>query len=408
MAETSLFLRAYEGRAPFAKRRLLLLVAAAFLGLPMLPSTIGTVEASRYAFTSHTFTPCGATGRDGPVLAQCTSAYTTSWDSDTSNFNITTLGIQRWTVPVTGLYEITAAGARGGGSNPGSGRIVRGRVMLNVNEVLRIMVGQEGVVSTSSPVTGGGGGGSFVATSSNVALVVGGGGGGSADSAAGSHGSTTTCGITGTNSGAAGGCDGAGGGSRRFSGGGAGFTSNGTTKTHSSEAAVPASFVNGGAGGGGGLSTDTGGGHGGFGGGGASCACATGGGGGGGGYGGGGGGGPQDWGAYGGGGGGGSYVVGTASAVNTNVGTRAGAGYVTIEIVAPVITQMTPSVSSPSNVSALDYSIMFSESVTGFTTSDITITGTSTGCRSSPSPAVVRGRTCCRSPRPRSPRALSS
>ncbi|MFN5651473.1 MAG: hypothetical protein ACK49M_08390, partial [Actinomycetes bacterium] len=66
MAERSLFLRAYEGRAPFAKRRLLLLVAAAFLGLPILPSTIGTVDASRYAFTSHTFTPCGATGSNGP------------------------------------------------------------------------------------------------------------------------------------------------------------------------------------------------------------------------------------------------------------------------------------------------------------------------------------------------------
>ena len=379
MAERSLFLRAYEGRAPFAKRRLLLLVAAAFLGLPILPSTIGTVDASRYAFTSHTFTPCGATGSNGPVLSQCTSAYNTSWAGLTSNFNITTQGIQQWTVPVTGLYEITAAGARGGGSNPGSGRIVKGRVLLNVNEVLRIIVGQEGVVSGGSSLTGGGGGGSFVATSSNVALVVGGGGGGSADSGAGSAGSTTTCGITGTNTGAPGGCDGAGGGARRFSGGGAGFTSNGTTKLHSSEAAVPASFVNGGVGGVGGLPGGGHGGHGGFGGGGGSCACSTGGGGGGGGYGGGGGGGPQDWGAYGGGGGGGSYVIGSATAVNTNVGTRAGAGYVTIEIVAPVVSQMTPSVSSPSNVSALDYSISFSESVTGFGTDDITLTGTSAG-----------------------------
>ena len=376
MADTSLFLRAYDGSAPFAKRRLGLLLALLFLAVPLIPSSFGSADAAAYSFLSHTFTPCGATGRLGPTLANCTSAYTTTWDDNASYFNVSS-GIQLWTVPVSGLYQFTVAGAKGGGTNAAAGRIVRGQVLLTEGDVIKILVGQAGLVGTGDAATGGGGGGSFVATSANVPMFVAGGGGGSGGSFAASAGSTSTAGDVGRNSGGAGGTGGNGGSAVRFAGGGAGFTGNGTTKTHTAEAAVPQSFVNGGNGGGGGLNTTGSGGHGGFGGGAGSCVCSTGGGGGGGGYSGGGGGGPIDWGAYGGGGGGGSFVMASATSVNTNYGTQSGAGYVTVEIVAPVITAFTASVANPTNVSSLSYDITFSESVTGFTTSDITLGGTS-------------------------------
>ena len=376
MAEKPLFLRAYEHRAPFAKRRLGLLLLVAFLIVPMLPSAFTPASAASYAFLSHTFTTCGATGKSGPTLTNCTSAYNTTWDDNTANFNVSA-GIQLWTVPVSGLYQFNVAGARGGGSAPGAGRIVTGRVLLTEGDVLKIIVGQEGIVGTGNAATGGGGGGSFVATSTNTPMFVAGGGGGSAESYAGVAGSTTTCGTSGAGSGAAAGCDGAGGSPYRFAGGGAGFTSNGTTKLHTSEASIPQSFVNGGVGGGGGLNSSTSGGHGGFGGGAGSCVCSTGGGGGGGGYGGGGAGGPSDWGAYGGGGGGGSFVTASATSVNTNVGTQAGAGYVTVAIVAPVVTSFTASASTPTNVSSITYTVNFSESVTGFTAADLSVSGTS-------------------------------
>ncbi len=381
MAERLRYARALAaaiGRGLAAPLSVLLIASLAVLVAPARDS--GSADASTYSFTSHTFTPCGATGQSGPTLTNCRSAYSTSWANSTANFDVIG-GIQHWTVPVTGLYEITAAGARGGGTQAGNGRVVSGRLLLTGGHVLKILVGQQGVVGTQNAAgsTGGGGGGSFVATSANVALVVGGGGGGSGDSAAASHGQTSTCGATGTNSGGAGGCAGSGGAAVRFAGGGAGFSSNGTTKTHSSEGSIPASFSNGGTGGGGGLQTTAAGGHGGFGGGAGSCACSTGGGGGGGGYGGGGGGGPVDWGAYGGGGGGGSYVTGSATSVNTNVGLNASTGYVTIQIVAPVVSEMTPSVTSPTNVSSFSYSITFSEPVTGFDSSDISLSGSSAG-----------------------------
>ena len=64
-----------------------------------------------YSFTSHTFTNAGATGRYGPTLTQCRNAYNVTWDGNTSFFNVVTQGIQTWTVPSNGTYEIEAKGA---------------------------------------------------------------------------------------------------------------------------------------------------------------------------------------------------------------------------------------------------------------------------------------------------------
>src|SRR5690606_715817 len=50
------------------------------------------------------FTPCGATGKDGPTQNQCNSEY--------GNGVVTVSnGIQLWTVPASGKYHIVIAGA---------------------------------------------------------------------------------------------------------------------------------------------------------------------------------------------------------------------------------------------------------------------------------------------------------
>ena len=71
-----------------------------------------------YAFSSFTFTNAGQTGRTGPSLAQCQSAY--SGEAFLSGFfTMTTTGYQKWTVPRTGDYTFIVKGAESGAStNP--------------------------------------------------------------------------------------------------------------------------------------------------------------------------------------------------------------------------------------------------------------------------------------------------
>ncbi len=62
-------------------------------------------------FSSHTFTNCGETGRTGPILVSCLTEYA---GSSVTSLDMTTQGIQEWTVPNTGTYQIAVAGAQGG------------------------------------------------------------------------------------------------------------------------------------------------------------------------------------------------------------------------------------------------------------------------------------------------------
>ena len=150
-----------------------------------------------------TFTSVGARGREGP--------------KDTSGYKNSPLegkvqllaGIQIWSVPVTGLYSVTAWGASGGnGTNNnggagwtlgGKGARIKGHFKLTAGEKLKILVGQEGLVQVGGPssaVPGGGGGGTFVTKVDNTPLVIAGGGGGGAglesvNSSNGDHGQTT-------------------------------------------------------------------------------------------------------------------------------------------------------------------------------------------------------------------------
>jgi hypothetical protein len=121
---------------------------------------IDPAQANLYAFSSHTFTPCGATGPTGPSLANCISTYSSStFEDNVSYFNVTS-GIQIWTVPTSGSYTITAAGAKGGRGNQGvggTGASITGTFSLTQGAKLRIIVGQSG--TDYAGLNGGGGGG---------------------------------------------------------------------------------------------------------------------------------------------------------------------------------------------------------------------------------------------------------
>ena len=141
-------------------------------------------QASLFAFTSHTFTPCSATGPTGPSLANCTSAYSSSnFEDNVSYFNVSS-GIQIWTVPTSGSYTITAVGAKGGRGNQGvggTGASITGTFSLTQGAKLKMIIGQSGTDSAS--LNGGGGGGSFVQnnadlTATGILVIAGGGGGG--------------------------------------------------------------------------------------------------------------------------------------------------------------------------------------------------------------------------------------
>jgi VCBS repeat-containing protein len=249
--------------------------------------------------------------------------------------------IVTFTAPATGIYDIVAYGAEGGGiaADPaigfrgapgGLGAEIGGDVMLTANETLTIAVGGAGVNGDAIGVghPGGGGGGTFVVGPNNQPLMIAGGGGGSsALYTPGGPGLTGTAGGSGTGgfpgSAAAGGTNGSGGeaGYGYGGGGGGGFSGNGANSfvPGGVVAGGGASFANGLAGGAGYL-----GGGGGFGGGGGGGF----GGGGGGGYSGGGGSGYFNGGT---GGGGGSFDAGLNNADLVQVaGENSGDGKVVI------------------------------------------------------------------------------
>lgn len=148
-----------------------------------------------YPFTSHTFSspvPVGS-GHTAPTLTALRTLYSgASWSASNSYFTVAN-GIQVWTVPVTGTYEITAEGGNNGANARAS--LVRCRVVLAKGQKLRILVGQCSGSSTS------GSGATFVELSGVGCLLVAAGGGGYRTSGI-SHGSsvlTTLASAAGTN-----------------------------------------------------------------------------------------------------------------------------------------------------------------------------------------------------------------
>ncbi|MFA5764363.1 MAG: hypothetical protein WC915_06155 [archaeon] len=171
--------------------------------------------------TQYNFTTCGKTGTAGPSQAQCDTNYT-----GTSLAGLVTVssGIQNWTVPSTGLYNITIAGAGGGGGTgtPGKGIIIQDSVNLIQGQILKILVGQKGEYYGGS--SGAGGGGSFIVNATNSPILIAGGGTGSCNSATGQDGRNTTSG-----GGISPGINGNGGGTGGGGGGGGGLLTNGSS-----------------------------------------------------------------------------------------------------------------------------------------------------------------------------------
>jgi hypothetical protein len=154
-------------------------------------TTIAGVSAL-YTFlinSSFTFNNAGAAGYAGPTLAQCQSAYSaTSWTQNTQFLNMSTQGIQIWSVPIGGTYTITAAGARSGVGNgevPGYGRTAQDTFTLATGQKISILCGQVGgnagyYSGSITSYVGGGGGGTFVCLypSNSILIITGGGGAG--------------------------------------------------------------------------------------------------------------------------------------------------------------------------------------------------------------------------------------
>ena len=165
-----------------------------------------------------TFTSAGLSSRTGPTLEQLKTAYNTTtnpWVADTSKFNMTTQGIQLWTVPATGNYIIDCYGASGGKDGyynvaGGLGARIRGQFSLTAGQILAIVVGQQGDADKGQSWGGGGGGGSFVWINGSTAqpMIAAGGGGSGGTGTNNSGGQTGTSGGAGGNSGGAGGTGG--------------------------------------------------------------------------------------------------------------------------------------------------------------------------------------------------------
>ena len=198
------------------------------------------IEGLPYPFTSHTFTPCGASGTTGPALSTCQSSYGPSGWWQTPQFYDVQAGIQIWTVPKNGSYMVSARGAGNGASCQPT--TATSTVTLAAGDRIKILVGQRG--------TGmGAGGGSFVTQIDNTPIAVGGGvGGGSSVGYCNANTGTTGRTADGGSS-AAGGAGGQGGqGAASYGSGGGGLYSGGGQGGYVNDIAG-AGFTGGGAGG---------------------------------------------------------------------------------------------------------------------------------------------------------------
>ena len=140
------------------------------------------------------FSNCGVSGSTGPNASTAELFYS----GTAVSVQIVGEGIQKWTVPSTGTYAITAAGAAGCNScsryTNGKGAVYKSKFYLNKNDILYILVGQKGTFPDNGAWGGPGGGGTFVAKSVPVSeynltvdsayvipLLVAAGGGGTGD-----------------------------------------------------------------------------------------------------------------------------------------------------------------------------------------------------------------------------------
>lgn len=190
---------------------------------------------------TYIFTNASATGNIGPTAPQITAAYLAT----NLNGSVTVSGgIQSFTIPITGPYGVEVIGAGGGGVAPGLGAKMYGEFNFTAGTVLKIIVGQKGILESGYTrnlgASGGGGGGSFVVDGGVTPLVIAGGGGGSGCDNAGTPGIIVPSAVT-TGPLNNGGTFGEG-------NSGAGFIGNGALGLHMGNV-ISFSFLNGGVGG---------------------------------------------------------------------------------------------------------------------------------------------------------------
>lgn len=136
---------------------------------------LGLKPLTQTDFVSHMFTTCGQTGRLGPSLGICASAYNGAEILKPEyNYGVVD-GIQQWTVPADGVYtfEIAAPSLHASLSSA-KGSIITSKVSLIKGEIVHVVAGQRGVgawpvtegTSVNSNDGLGGAGGSFVYTGS--------------------------------------------------------------------------------------------------------------------------------------------------------------------------------------------------------------------------------------------------
>ena len=299
-----------------------------------------------YPFTQFTFTPAGATGTTGPTSDALTAAggYNSVYPGVGTAYALTiTNGIQYWTVPQSGNYTFTLAGAGTTvNGKSGFGWVFDGitnTYTLTRNDVVAILVGQPGGIYIEEGIyitTSGGSGGTYVAKvngtnslTGSLLLFAAGGGGGiglAADFSLNAPATGATTGKTSQDTGVARSYPGSGGngasGWTNYAStapGGGGYLTSAGQGASSTNQLAGSGFLQGGNGGAGTAAS------GGFGGGGAAGLRF---GGGGGGYSGGAGAGVANGGE--GGGGGGSYNINNSGNAATGSATNLGAGYVII------------------------------------------------------------------------------
>lgn len=149
------------------------------LGMPLIKNN------TLYNFTGNiAFSTCNTTGYSGPPKANAISSYSSlpfasTWLNDINLFNVVA-GVQFFKVPKDGNYIIVCAGARSGSSTYGGlGLSIQTSYYLEAGEMLRIVVGQQGLGNAGN--SGGGGGASAVAVDRYgvwVPIVIAGGGAG--------------------------------------------------------------------------------------------------------------------------------------------------------------------------------------------------------------------------------------
>ena len=187
-----------------------------------------------YTFQNATFTTGGLRGQYGPTLAQAIAGLIGTPSPSTWTGSYFTMnsyqGIQQWTVPQSGIYTITCAGAGTDvmDSGIGYGAVFTATFNLTVGQIVSIVCGQK--VKTGNHVLTfygiGGSGGSFVFINNTLLMASGGGSCGAPlglpDNPPVSSASLTTTGVS--KSGAGGVGPNGGGGGAGYSGGPAGYS----------------------------------------------------------------------------------------------------------------------------------------------------------------------------------------